>query len=143
MLSVDRLDLSDAQRIVEGARARAMEIGVPMCIAVVDESGNLLAFARMDGAKVPSVAIAIDKAFTAAGTRKPTGDLGNASQPGQPVYGLSATIGGRMVVIAGGVPVLLDGVTVGGIGVSSGRPDQDLDVAQAGCRAFSPIETAD
>ena len=66
MLTIKRLDLADARILIEGAAEKAREIGVPMCIAVVDESGNLVAFERMDGGKITSVTIAQDKAFTAA-----------------------------------------------------------------------------
>ena len=122
--------------MIAGARTKADELGVPMCIAVTDESSNLIAFERMNGAKIPSIAIAIDKSFTASGTRKGTHELAKASQPGQPVYGLESTLGGRMVIIAGGLPVVVDGEVVGGIGVSSGAPDQDLAVAEAGINAL-------
>ncbi|WP_417525648.1 GlcG/HbpS family heme-binding protein [Marinovum sp.] len=136
MLTLTRLDLTEARTLITAAKAKAEEIGVPMCIAVMDESCNLIAFERMDGAKVPSITIAIDKAFTAAGTRNPTKGLGEASQPGKPAWGVSSTIGGRMVVIAGGLPVASGGAVIGGIGVSGGSPDQDLEVAEAAVAAF-------
>lgn len=136
MLKINRLDLEDAYSIIAAARSKAEEIGVPMCIAVTDESGNLIAFERMDGGKTTSIDLAIDKSFTAVGVQKGTHVLGEVSQPGSPAYGLDSTLGGRMVVIAGGLPVLSDGEVVGGIGVSSGSPAQDLEVAEAGLRAF-------
>ncbi len=64
MLSIERLSLADGQRLIEGAERKSVEIGVPMCIAVTDESGNLIAFCRMDGSKVLSVSLSQDKAFT-------------------------------------------------------------------------------
>ncbi|MCQ8210354.1 heme-binding protein, partial [Cutibacterium acnes subsp. acnes] len=66
MMTIKRLDISDARLLIKGAADKARDIGVPMCIAVVDESGNLVAFERMDGGKTTSVIIAQDKAFTAA-----------------------------------------------------------------------------
>ena len=137
MLTLKRLDLDDANAIVAAARAKAEEIGVPVCIAVTDESGNLIAFGRMDDSKPTSVGLAIDKGYSAAGVKKGTHVLGEVSQPGAPAYGLSSTLGGRMVVLTGGLPVLLDGQVVGAIGVSSGTPDQDLEIAEAGVNAFS------
>ena len=136
MLTVIRLDLDDAAILIAGAKAKAEEIGVPMCIAVTDESSNLIAFERMNGAKIPSITIAIDKSYTAAGTRKPTHSVQEASLPGKPAYGISTAVGGRMVVVAGGVPILVDDVVVGAIGVSSGSPAQDLEVAEAGLQAL-------
>lgn len=140
MLMIERLDINDAYALIAGARAKAEEIGVPMCIAVTDESGNLIAFERMNGSKTTSIELAIDKSYSAAGVKKGTHVLGEVSQPGKPAYGLSSTLGGRMVVVAGGLPVLSDEDVVGAIGVSSGSPAQDLEVAEAGVRAFSEIK---
>ena len=137
MLTIERLDIDDASVLIAGARAKAEEIGVPMCIAITDESGNLIAFERMNGGKITSINLAIDKSYTAAGVRKSTHVLGEVSQPGNPAYGLSSTLTGRMVVVAGGVPVMSGGEVVGGIGVSSGSPAQDLEVAEAGAKAFA------
>ncbi|WP_298565642.1 heme-binding protein [uncultured Aliiroseovarius sp.] len=136
MISVTRLDIADADVLIEGAVAQAKAIGVPMCIAITDEAGLLIAFCRMDGGKVTSTTIAIDKAFTAAGAKKATHEYGIASQPGAPAYGIGSAIGGRLMVVGGGLPVIVDGHVVGGIGVSSGTPDQDRAVAQAGIDAF-------
>ncbi|WP_323718055.1 GlcG/HbpS family heme-binding protein [Paracoccus aminovorans] len=132
MLTITRLDQQDARRLIEGAEAHSRSIGVPMCIAITDESGHLLAFSRMDGSKITSTTIAIDKAFTAAAARKPTHEYGTASQPGAPAWGISSAIGGRLMVVGGGLPVEHDGQVIGGIGVSSGSPAQDQSVAQAG-----------
>lgn len=141
MLTIKRLDIDDAYTIIVAARNKADEIGVPMCIAVTDESGNLVAFERMNNGKITSIDLAIDKSFTSAGVRKSTHALGEVSQPGNPAYGLPSTLGGRMVVVAGGLPVLIDGEVVGGIGVSSGSPAQDLEVAEAGLLAFTKANT--
>ncbi|MEE8392803.1 MAG: heme-binding protein, partial [Rhodospirillales bacterium] len=72
MLTIKRLSSEDASLLIKGARDKATAIGVPMCIAVADESGNLISFERMDGGKVTSISIAQDKAFTAAAARKAT-----------------------------------------------------------------------
>lgn len=141
MLTITRLDINDAYALIAGARAKAEEIGVPMCIAITDESGNLIAFERMDGGKITSITLAIDKSFTATGIQKGTHALGEANQPGQPAHGISSTLGGRMVVVAGGLPVMSGTQVVGGIGVSSGSPAQDLEVAQAGVAAFAGAQT--
>lgn len=136
MLTIKRLDQSDAQLLIAGARAMAHEIGVPMCIAITDESGQLIAFERMDGGKVTSTTIAIDKAFTAAAARKATHEYGEASQPGKPVFGIHSAISGRLMIVGGGLPVIVDGDVVGGIGLSSGTPAQDMQCAQAGLDHF-------
>jgi uncharacterized protein GlcG (DUF336 family) len=136
MLTLSRLDSADVARTLAGAQAKAEDIGVAMCIAITDESCNMLGFMRMDGAKIPSITLATDKSYTAAGTRKPTHELAEPSMPGNPVCGLTSTIGGRIVVIAGGLPIVANGDVIGAIGVSSGTPAQDLAVAEAGVQAF-------
>ena len=136
MITIQRLDLDDARKMIAGGQAKAREIGVPMCIAITDESGQLIAFERMEGGKVTSTTIAIDKAFTAAGAKKATHEYGAASHPGAPAYGINSAIGGRLMVVGGGLPVMVSGECVGGIGVSSGSPAQDQEVAQAGIDAF-------
>ena len=136
MLTIKRLDIEDANRLIAGARAKAIEIGVPMCVAITDESGNLIAFERMNGGKITSINLAIDKSFTAVGIQKGTDALGEVNQPGMPAHGISSTLGGRMVTIAGGLPVTFEGQVVGGVGVSSGSPAQDYEVALAGILAF-------
>ena len=140
MLTIKRLDIEDANRLIAGARAKAIEIGVPMCVAITDESGNLIAFERMNGGKITSINIAIDKSFTAVGIQKGTDALGEVNQPGMPAHGISSTLGGRMVTIAGGLPVTFEGQVVGGVGVSSGSPAQDYEVALAGVLAFGLME---
>ena len=136
MLTIKRLDINDARLLIAGARAKAEEIGVPMGIAVTDDSGALIAFEKMDGAKILSASFAIDKSFTATGTRKGTHELNEANQPGNPTHGLASAMGGRMLVLSGGLPIIMDDEVVGGIGVSSGSPTQDLEVAQAGVNAL-------
>jgi uncharacterized protein GlcG (DUF336 family) len=132
MLTVTRIDIADARVLIAGARAKSEAIGVPMCIAITDESGNLVAFERMDGGKVSSTTIAIDKSFTASAAKRATHEYGAISQPGGSGFGINSAIGGRLMIVAGGLPVMVDGVVVGGIGVSSGTPAQDQEVAQAG-----------
>lgn len=136
MLTIKRLDQKDAQRLIAGARAKAIEINVPMCIAVTDESGNMIAFERMDGGKITSITVAQDKAFTAAAARKATHEYNAACVPGNLVFGIHTSMAGRLCVVGGGLPVSVDGAVVGGIGLSSGTPQQDIDCAQAGIDHF-------
>lgn len=103
-----------------------------VCIAITDESANLTAFQRMEGGKVTSTTIAIDKAFTAAAAETATYDHRVASQSGAAAYGIASANGRRLILVSGGLPVLMNSAVVDGIGVSSGTPDPDLAVAQAG-----------
>lgn len=131
------LDIEEARALLSAAAKRSDEIGVPMCTAVVDAFGVLIAFERMDGGKVSSVEIAIDKAFTAAAARNRTAFYGDESNPNSPTWRIKGTNGGHFQTIGGGVPVVIDGEIVGAIGVSSGTAAQDVDVAEAAVAAFT------
>ncbi len=138
MLTVARIGTEEAHPLIEHARELSEKMGVPMCIAVVDEAGYLVAFERMNDAKVTSVSIAIDKAFTAAGARNTTAFYQGVSQPGSPAWGINQTNGGHFCVIAGGQPLRVDGVVVGGIGLSGGTAVQDDEIAAEVAAAFTP-----
>jgi uncharacterized protein GlcG (DUF336 family) len=130
------ITLEEAQRILSAAEEKARQMGQPMNIAVMDAGRNLVAFHRMDGAWVASTDIAIDKAFTSAGRGLTTRKIGEMAQPGQPLFGINTTNGGRIVIFAGGVPLTRDGEVIGAIGVSGGTVDEDEEVAEAGVAAL-------
>jgi uncharacterized protein GlcG (DUF336 family) len=131
-----QVTLEAAEAIIAAARQRARDIGVPMNIAVVDDGANLVAFARMDGAWLGSIDIALGKAFTARAFDLGTDALAPMSQPGQPLYGITATNHGHVVILPGGLPLEADGAIRGAIGVSGGEVGQDQQVAEAGAAAF-------
>ena len=116
----ESVTLSTAQAVVEAARAKAEEIGVPMNIAVVDDGNNLTAFARMDGAWLGSIDIAQNKAYTARSFDMSTKDLAPLCQPNQPLFGIHASNQGRLIIFAGGIPLESGDEVVGAIGVSGG-----------------------
>ena len=135
-----KLTLEGAQLVLAAAQARAVEIKVPMDIAVVDDGAHLLVFARMDGAKLSSVEIAIRKAQGAAIRRLPTAPARTGEEVNVVLsMGLALATQGRQIPVRGGIPLLVDGVCVGAIGVSNGTEDQDVDVAQAGVRALERV----
>jgi uncharacterized protein GlcG (DUF336 family) len=136
MLTFKRLSLLEAAILIEGAAARSRAIGVPMCIAVCDESGHLVRFERMDGGKVSSISIAIDKAFTSAVARHETHFYNRLCVPGSQTFGIHVSNEGHFSIIGGGLPVKVEGEIVGGIGLSSGTAEQDLDCAEASVRQF-------
>jgi len=131
-----QVTLEAAQSVIDAARQRARAIDVPMNIAIVDEGGNLVAFARMDGAWLGSIDIAQGKAYTARAFDMGTDELAPMCQPGQPLFGIHASNQGRLIIFPGGVPLKSDGAVVGAIGASGGNPDEDQQVAQAGAAAF-------
>ncbi len=130
------LTLAGARTILEGALAEAATIGVPMDIAVVDAGGHLLAFYRMEGAKITSIDVAINKAFTAAGTRRSTHEYAEIAGAGGPAFGIHVSNQGRFMIFGGGVPIVIDDQCIGGVGCSSGSAEQDRLVAEAGLRAL-------
>jgi len=136
MRKISRLELEDVKAILAAAEVEAGNIGVDMDIAVVDDGGHLLGFSRMTRAKVTGVQIAIDKAFTAACTRKSTADYKAVGAANGPAFGIHASHQGRFTIFGGGVPILIDGECAGAVGCSSGSPEQDEQVARAGIEAL-------
>jgi uncharacterized protein GlcG (DUF336 family) len=132
MIMAPRLTLSDARLVLDGAEKRAREIGVDMDIAVVDDGGHLLAFIRMDKARVTSIDVAINKAFTAACARRATHEYAAVAGAGGPAFGMHVSNQGRFMIVGGGLPIFVKGMIAGGVGCSSGSPEQDRDVAEAG-----------
>lgn len=130
------LPLAKAQNIIDAAIVKANEIGQPMNIAVVDDGGHLIAFARMDGAIKASIDISTRKARTSILMNAPTAALSDLVQPGAELYGLEQLSGG-LVIFGGGIPLEIDGTVVGAIGVSAGSVSQDVAVAEAGVAALS------
>jgi uncharacterized protein GlcG (DUF336 family) len=130
------ITLDQALAAIAAARARAVEQGTLMNIAVVDAGANLKAFARMEGSFLGSIDIAIKKARTARLFNMPTGTLGELAQPGAPLYHIEFSNDG-LITFAGGIPLAnADGEIVGAIGVSGSSVEDDLEVAQAGARAL-------
>ena len=136
MKMVPKLTLEDARVMMAAAENKALEIGVDMDIAITDDGGHLLMFHRMDNARITSIGIAIDKAFTAAAARKSTRDYGETSGSGGITFGIHVSNQGRFMIIAGGLPIFIEDQIVGSIGCSSGHPDQVESVAQAGIDAL-------
>jgi len=136
MLTIKRLSIEEAKILIDGAALKAREIKVPMCIAVTDESGHLIVFDRMDGGKISSISIAIDKAFTGAVARRGTHIYNELCVPGKPTFGIHVTNEGHFSVIGGGLPVFVNGEIVAGVGVSSGSAEQDQACAEAAIEYF-------
>lgn len=126
-----------AHRMIAAAEDKARQLGVPMNIAVVDESGVLKGFSRMDGAPLLSVQIAQDKAYTAVGFGMPTHGWFDFIKNDPPLAAGAPTGIDRLVIFGGGYPITVDGTVVGAIGVSGGHYTQDQEVAEAGLAVLS------
>ena len=133
-----RLTCNGAQKILHAAMEKATAMGVPQCITVVDAGGHMLAFCRMDGAYVLSNDSSLKKAVTAAIYGQPTGQMDDGI-----AIKLAIATDGRRINLPGGVPIIVDGHVIGGIGVGSGTGAQDLEVAKAGVAALDGAQRFD
>jgi len=130
------LTLDTAEVLLDGAKSRALQVGVAASIVVLDVAGHLKAFSRMDGAWLGSIDVAMKKARTSVLFEMETEQVWAVCQPGAQAHGLEQTNGG-LVTFAGGVPIkATDGQLLGAIGVSGGQVGQDQDIANAGLTAF-------
>ncbi len=125
------INLERAHMLIEAAKTKAAEIGVPMVIAVVDSGGHLVALERMDGALLVSIDIATNKAYTAVAVKMATHQLSGLAQPQQPLFGIHNADGGRIVIFGGGLPLWKGNDLIGGIGVSGGSVEEDISCATA------------
>lgn len=118
--------------MIATAKAEAAKMGVAASIAVLDASGHLSAFLRMDGAWLGSIDVAVRKARTSVLFEAETQALWELCKPGAQAHGLELTNDG-LVTFAGGIPVkTADGRLAGAIGVSGGQVAQDFEIARAG-----------
>ena len=131
------ITLTQAQRIIAAADAKAAELGVPSSITVLDDGARMVASVRQDGAPL----VSIDSSFAKARTSvyfggAATGDLAAAIQPGAPLYTRGAASNEPLAVLAGGLPITDEsGTVIGAVGSGGGTPDQDAVIAQAGIDA--------
>lgn len=135
-LAVMDISLDQAHAVLMAAMKKAEELKIAQNIAVVDAGGNLKAFARMDGAWLGSIDIAIKKARTSRYFDMPTGDIGKLSQPGESLYMIEVSNGG-LITFPGGVPIkTADGTIIGAIGSSGSTVKNDHAVSKAGAEAI-------
>ena len=131
-----KLSHAGALQLLGAAIEKALTMKQPQCIAIVDDGCNLLAFVRMDGAKVLSEKSAIHKAMTAASSRMPTGMVDEAL-----AVKLAVATGGLTTNLKGGLPIIVNGQVIGGIGVGSGTGDQDREVGNHALAACAGAPT--
>lgn len=117
-----------AQQLVEQATIKAQQIGINVCIAIVDSGAHLITFQRMDGAFLGSIDVALKKARTSALFPLPTGDFGQLIRDAE-LTGMELS-NGLLAAFPGGVPLKSADVQIGAIGISGGSAEQDLEIAQ-------------
>ena len=138
MKTVPAIDYQDAKRVVDAIVEKALQLQKAVVIAVADAHGELIAFARMDGAPLSSILVAANKAYTAARERKPTKDIGEKMR--DPVKGFDIAFYGdsRFVGWGGGIPIRKNGEVVGAIGVSGLSSAEDIALATVGLELIAP-----
>jgi glc operon protein GlcG len=133
------LTLEGSRAVLDAAVAAADAIGTPMCIAVTDAAGHLLAFYRMDGARTSNIGLALTKAVSASTRRRATADEFRPDEA--QVIRKSLAMGtDRMTAMPGGIPIVVEGQVIGAIGVSNGHGEEDIAVARAGIAALTGPE---
>ncbi len=135
LVNGDDIGVDLALEVLAHMRAEADRMGLKMAGCVTDRAGHAVASCRMDGAPLGALPIAVDKAYTAALWSTRTGEMAEPSLPGNGDYGFPTTLGGRMIVFAGGVPILADGVQVGAFGISGALSSEDEACALAALAA--------
>ena len=137
MHQVTTLGHAEAQRAIQALQAELQKRGKAAVIAVADTHGELISLLRLDGAPLPSIVIAANKAWTAARERKPTRELGQAAR--DPINGFDMAYYGdsRYLGWGGGVPVIIDGAVAGSVAVSGLPEQEDMDLAQIGVAAIT------
>ena len=128
--SLPPMSLEVLKRMAERAGEKSRMLGVPVVFSAVDNGGNLLLLERMEGALPGSVEVSAGKAYTANAFHMPTHELGQAARPDGPLYGIENAAPGKIILFGGGFPYVVDGQVVGGIGVSGGTVEQDMEIAR-------------
>ena len=138
MKTATTVDYQDAKRIVDAIVKRALEQEKAAVIAVCDAHGELIAFARMDGAPLSSIRVAANKAWTAARERKPTKDIGDKIRHPEKGFDIAFYGDKRFVGWGGGIPIWRDGQVAGAIGVSGLSSAEDIELATVGLELVAP-----
>ena len=133
---IEYISLEDAKFLAEKVEKRAREMGVNAVVAIADEGGNLKLCECMDNSYLASRDIAINKSYTVVALKMSTAKLASLAKPGDPLYGIQHTNGGRIVIFGGGDTLELGGKILGGLGVSGGSAEQDTELSAYGKKVF-------
>src|SRR5579862_9588526 len=126
------IDYSEAKQIIDVIVQKALQMKKPAVVAVADSHGELIAFARMDGAPISSIRIAINKAWTAARERKPTKEIGDKVKHPEKGHDIAYYGDPKYVGWGGGLPIWKNGEVVGAIAVSGLSSNEDIALATLG-----------
>lgn len=135
------MTLALAVKLIEKVEAKAAEWGMRVVTAVSDAFGRPVAVHCMDGAYIGSFDVALNKTYTSVAFQMSTAKLGTLSQPGESLYGIQFTNGGKIVIFGGGEVLEQNGKMIGALGVSGGTAKQDTDLAAYGKSVFEEVLT--
>jgi glc operon protein GlcG len=130
MRNVPAIDYSEAKKIVDLIVEKAAQLQKSVVVAVADSHGELIAFARMDGAPISSIRVAANKAWTAARERKPTKEIGEKVRHPEKGHDIAYYGDPRFVGWGGGIPLWKDGVVAGAVAVSGLSSGEDIELAK-------------
>ncbi len=129
-----------ADKLISKGIEKAVDIGVPMVLAVVDTGGDLVAYRRMPDSLFASIDIAQGKAYTAMSLKMSTDKVADAVQPGKELFGLEATNEGKIVTFGGGYPLFIGDELIGGFGMSGGTVEEDMTCAEYAIQSVEGIK---
>ncbi len=130
MITELTIEYLEGRRAIDAIYSEVLKRGKAGVIAVCDAHGDLIAFARMDGAPLSSITIAMNKAYSAARERKPTHEIGNAARNPEKGFDIGYFGDPRFTGWGGGVPVRKNGIVVGAIAVSGLPQAEDIELAE-------------
>ncbi|MCB5236412.1 GlcG/HbpS family heme-binding protein [Niallia circulans] len=134
-----KLTLEVAKQLLKIAEQKARQMALSCDIAIVDEGANLIAFHRMDNARIADIEVSQGKAWTSVALQMPTDKIAQIAIPGGDAYGIHTTNQGKITILGGGIPLVVDDKIVGGIGVSGGTSLQDIEIANVAVQALKSM----
>jgi glc operon protein GlcG len=137
MRTIPAIDYSEAQGVIDLIVGKALQMQKAVVVAVADSHGELIGFARMDGAPVSSIRIAMNKAWTAARARKPTQEIGEKVRHPEKGYDIAYYGDPKFVGWGGGIPIWKDGEVAGAVAVSGLSSAEDVSLANLGAELIT------
>ncbi len=138
MRTIPEIDYSEAKRVIDLIVGKALQVQKAVVVAVADSHGELICFARMDGAPVSSIRIAMNKAWTAARARKATQEIGEKVRHPEKGHDIAYYGDSRFLGWGGGIPVWKNGEVAGAVAVSGLSSTEDVSLANLGAELITP-----
>ncbi len=137
--SAPKMTLSLAKKLAKAVEDKAEEMGLRIVVSISDAGARPVLTECMDDAYIASYDVAFNKAYTVVALKMPTITLKGLSQPGESLYGIQFTNGGKIVIFGGGDPLKIGDKIVGGLGVSGGTEEQDTFLSAYGAEYFKKL----